>query len=400
MPPRPRPEQSARRGASPQIRECVQQYAYIYVFSVEDMRNAYLKDVRTHWKDSRYVALAAAPSRDGIADPPRASFEAAVVAQLLPRVEPSHGRGPRQDRGVGAHAKPTPDQRRTPTPRAGSRVAAGPVLTLLSRASGACWPDQRLSGNVGLFMTNTKPAAVKKYDARHCRLLREKMGSSPCPLTGRRRRCTGGSTSTARRTLRARAPLLARPSSCPRVRALALQELGNARASPHPCAISCELSHAGPLMSHGEKVAHSLEPMFRKLGLPTILKNGPAGPPRWTTSNARPPKANPMDPAGVEPHLMRRRGHPDGAVHRVHRWPAALRRQRARAGTPAARRRRGALPVAILTALGHTPALHLTQKLLNLQLAEFHIRLLCYWHKNKFVELEPAAAPAAMATDD
>lgn len=56
--------------------------------------------------------------------------------------------------------------------------------------------------------------------------------------------------------------------------------------------------------------------------------------------------------------------------------------------------------MAILTALGHTPALHLTQKLLNLQLAEFHIRLLCYWHKNKFVELEPAAAPAAMATDD
>ena len=30
------------------------------------------------------------------------------------------------------------------------------------------------------------------------------------------------------------------------------------------------------------------------------------------------------------------------------------------------------------------------QKLLGMQLAEFHITLLCYWHKSKFTELVPA----------
>ena len=38
-----------------QIRESVEKYAYTYLFSVEDMRNAYLKEVRTEWKDSRYA---------------------------------------------------------------------------------------------------------------------------------------------------------------------------------------------------------------------------------------------------------------------------------------------------------------------------------------------------------
>ena len=38
-----------------QIRECVERYAYTFLFSVEDMRNAYLKDVRAEWKDSRYL---------------------------------------------------------------------------------------------------------------------------------------------------------------------------------------------------------------------------------------------------------------------------------------------------------------------------------------------------------
>lgn len=37
------------------IQECVAQYPYLYVFSVDNMRNAYLKDVRAQLSDSRFV---------------------------------------------------------------------------------------------------------------------------------------------------------------------------------------------------------------------------------------------------------------------------------------------------------------------------------------------------------
>lgn len=37
------------------IRECIPKYPYIYVFSVDNMRNTYLKDVRTQFADSRYT---------------------------------------------------------------------------------------------------------------------------------------------------------------------------------------------------------------------------------------------------------------------------------------------------------------------------------------------------------
>jgi len=37
------------------IQECIPKYAYIYVFSVHNMRNTYLKDVRTQLSDSRCV---------------------------------------------------------------------------------------------------------------------------------------------------------------------------------------------------------------------------------------------------------------------------------------------------------------------------------------------------------
>ena len=36
------------------IQECIPNYPYIYVFSVNNMRNTYLKDVRTQLSDSRY----------------------------------------------------------------------------------------------------------------------------------------------------------------------------------------------------------------------------------------------------------------------------------------------------------------------------------------------------------
>lgn len=37
------------------IRQAVPQYAYAYVFAVDNMRNTYLKDVRSELGDSRYV---------------------------------------------------------------------------------------------------------------------------------------------------------------------------------------------------------------------------------------------------------------------------------------------------------------------------------------------------------
>jgi len=35
------------------VRESVDEYKYVYVFSVDNMRNAYLKQVRHEWNDSR-----------------------------------------------------------------------------------------------------------------------------------------------------------------------------------------------------------------------------------------------------------------------------------------------------------------------------------------------------------
>jgi mRNA turnover protein 4 len=37
------------------VQECVDKYPYIYVFSVENMRNTYLKQVRAELSDSRYA---------------------------------------------------------------------------------------------------------------------------------------------------------------------------------------------------------------------------------------------------------------------------------------------------------------------------------------------------------
>ena len=36
------------------VRDCCDQYSNLYVFSVENMRNSKLKDVRTEWKHSRF----------------------------------------------------------------------------------------------------------------------------------------------------------------------------------------------------------------------------------------------------------------------------------------------------------------------------------------------------------
>ncbi|KAJ1970406.1 mRNA turnover and ribosome assembly protein, partial [Dimargaris verticillata] len=37
-----------------QIQQCLDDYAYVYVFAVNNMRNAYLKEVRHAWKTSRF----------------------------------------------------------------------------------------------------------------------------------------------------------------------------------------------------------------------------------------------------------------------------------------------------------------------------------------------------------
>ena len=36
-----------------EVRDCCDQYVNIYVFSIENMRNSLLKDVRMEWKHSR-----------------------------------------------------------------------------------------------------------------------------------------------------------------------------------------------------------------------------------------------------------------------------------------------------------------------------------------------------------
>lgn len=47
-------EQTRRLYAN--IRECVDKYDYLLVFAIDNMRNTYLKDVRSEFSDSRYAA--------------------------------------------------------------------------------------------------------------------------------------------------------------------------------------------------------------------------------------------------------------------------------------------------------------------------------------------------------
>lgn len=44
-------EQTRRLFAN--IRECIEEYDHLFVFAVDNMRNTYLKDVRTEFGDSR-----------------------------------------------------------------------------------------------------------------------------------------------------------------------------------------------------------------------------------------------------------------------------------------------------------------------------------------------------------
>lgn len=44
------------------VQACVDQYPYLYVFAVDNMRNTYLKEVRVQLSDSRYVAVISSTS--------------------------------------------------------------------------------------------------------------------------------------------------------------------------------------------------------------------------------------------------------------------------------------------------------------------------------------------------
>lgn len=43
-----------KSGLFQDVRGCCDQYASLYIFSIENMRNDRLKDVRMKWKDSRF----------------------------------------------------------------------------------------------------------------------------------------------------------------------------------------------------------------------------------------------------------------------------------------------------------------------------------------------------------
>ena len=52
------------------IRESVDKYQYCFVFAVENMRNTYLKDVRTEFGDSRSAPLFSVPPSLTLSTPP------------------------------------------------------------------------------------------------------------------------------------------------------------------------------------------------------------------------------------------------------------------------------------------------------------------------------------------
>lgn len=78
-------EQTRRLFAN--IRESVEKYDHLFVFSVDNMRNTYLKDVRTEFSDGRYVLFVHLYGR---------SLTGLLDTKTLLRQDQSHGRRPRQ----------------------------------------------------------------------------------------------------------------------------------------------------------------------------------------------------------------------------------------------------------------------------------------------------------------
>jgi mRNA turnover protein 4 len=113
------------------IRECIPQYQYCFVFSVDNMRNNYLKDVRRELSDSRYAFPAPLTQRDSPRDP---HTNTAPVPSLF------FGKTKLTARALGS----TPEE---------------------AQADGLHLLTPYLSGSVGLLFTNRDPASVESYFA-------------------------------------------------------------------------------------------------------------------------------------------------------------------------------------------------------------------------------------------
>jgi mRNA turnover protein 4 len=104
------------------VRECLDQYQFCFVFSVENMRNTYLKDVRSQFSDSRFVLICCTNLMEYLTDDNRLFFgKTKVMAKAL-------GTSPEDEYQPSTH--------------------------LLSKY---------LIGNVGLLFTNREPSAVIEY---------------------------------------------------------------------------------------------------------------------------------------------------------------------------------------------------------------------------------------------
>ena len=89
-------EQTRRLYAN--IRECVEEYDHLFVFAVDNMRNTYLKDVRTEFSDSRYVFSVQTVHTSFWGKEIIMAISNCILTlyQCLLRQNQSHGRGPRQ----------------------------------------------------------------------------------------------------------------------------------------------------------------------------------------------------------------------------------------------------------------------------------------------------------------
>jgi mRNA turnover protein 4 len=105
------------------IRECIPQYQHCFVFSVDNMRNNYLKDVRRELDDCRYVLASTIISSPSVLTIDNSIF---------------FGKTKLTARALGS----TPEE------------AQAPGIDNLTRY---------LSGTVGLLFTNREPASVTEY---------------------------------------------------------------------------------------------------------------------------------------------------------------------------------------------------------------------------------------------